>query len=174
MALAQVSSLSSQDPSLSVPIGLKAKCHPYLGFARDDVLGSQLYINICTINRYPNRLRSFTVTCPGEPHCPNPSPIGVLFGPQPCFYIKGLRRKWSIYIYIYIWRKLIKNTLYCHPDYLSLIYHSPLFIPSDHEVDDLWLLCEQGVCGPGGSHQQSGGYQYKGRGWMKPLTLYKF
>ena len=100
MALAQVSSLSSQDPSLSVPIGLKAKCHPYLGFARDDVLGSQLYINICTINRYPNRLRSFTVTCPGEPHCPNPSPIGVLFGPQPCFYIKGLRRKWSIYIYM--------------------------------------------------------------------------
>lgn len=96
MALAQVSSLSSQDPSLSVPIGLKAKCHPYLGFARDDVLGSQLYI--CTINRYPNRLRSFTVTCPGEPHCPNPSPIGVLFGPQPCFYIKGLRRKWSIYM----------------------------------------------------------------------------
>jgi len=55
-------------------------------------------INICTINRYPNRLRSFTVTCPGEPHCPNPSPIGVLFGPQPCFYIKGLRRKWSIYM----------------------------------------------------------------------------
>lgn len=105
MALAQVSSLSSQDPSLSVPIGLKAKCHPYLGFARDDVLGSQLYI-ICTINRYPNRLRSFTVTCPGEPHCPNPSPIGVLFGPQPCFYIKGLRRKWSIYIYM---TKINKN-----------------------------------------------------------------
>lgn len=77
-------------------------------------------------------------------------------------------------IYIYIWRKLIKNTLYCHPDYLSLIYHSPLFIPSDHEVDDLWLLCEQGVCGPGGSHQQSGGYQYKGRGWMKPLTFINF
>lgn len=167
MALAQVSSLSSQDPSLSVPIGLKAKCHPYLGFARDDVLGSQLIFVLSTAIQID------------WGHLPSPALENhiaqIHLQLEYCLDLNlaFILRAWGEND-LYIWRKLIKNTLYCHPDYLSLIYHSPLFIPSDHEVDDLWLLCEQGVCGPGGSHQQSGGYQYKGRGWMKPLTFINF